>query len=63
MQSDGKKRGPTAGGRQGQPADDIAGKLKSFYQSVEQEPVPTHLLDLLDRLDRAERGQDASSDE
>ncbi|PWW02032.1 hypothetical protein DFR52_102697 [Hoeflea marina] len=45
-----------------QPAVDIAGKLKSFYQSVEDEPVPDHLMNLLEKLDEAERAQNANRD-
>lgn len=50
------------GGPSGHPATDIAGKLKSFYQSVEDEPVPDHLMDLLEKLDQAERAQNANRD-
>lgn len=33
----------------------IASQLKRYYQSVEQEPIPDQLLDLLEKLDQAER--------
>lgn len=36
-------------------ADAVAQRLKEYYRSVEQEPIPGQLLDLLDRLDEAER--------
>ncbi|MCG5484350.1 MAG: hypothetical protein KK482_11605 [Sinorhizobium meliloti] len=37
-----------------QPHGQIASKLKALYQTVENEPVPQHFLDLLHRLDEAE---------
>lgn len=40
-------------------ADDIASRLKSFYASVEAEPIPDHLLSLLEKLDEAERKHNA----
>ncbi|QRM54314.1 NepR family anti-sigma factor [Sinorhizobium sp. BG8] len=33
----------------------VGRKLKSFYDVIETEPVPSHLLDLLEQLDEAER--------
>ncbi|KJS18606.1 MAG: hypothetical protein VR78_04715 [Hoeflea sp. BRH_c9] len=33
----------------------IASQLKRYYKSVEQEPIPDQLLDLLEKLDQAER--------
>ena len=33
----------------------IGRKLKSFYDVIENEPVPDRLLDLLEQLDEAER--------
>ncbi|MEQ8480526.1 MAG: NepR family anti-sigma factor [Hoeflea sp.] len=36
-------------------SDAIGSQLKQYYKSVEQEPVPDHLLDLLEKLDQAER--------
>jgi hypothetical protein len=36
------------------PNGPIGRKLKSFYDIVETEPVPSRLLDLLERLDEAE---------
>nr|WP_310419810.1 NepR family anti-sigma factor [Mycoplana sp. BE70] len=33
----------------------IAHKLRSFYLSIESEPVPQQFLDLLEKLDDAER--------
>ncbi|MCF3640842.1 hypothetical protein LXM94_12770 [Rhizobium sp. TRM95111] len=41
------------------PAGVIGRKLRSFYDSVETEPVPDHLLDLLEQLDEAERRANA----
>lgn len=35
--------------------DAIASRLKHYYKSVEQEPIPDQLLDLLEKLDQAER--------
>ena len=35
--------------------DGIAVQLKQYYKSVEQEPIPDQLLDLLEKLDQAER--------
>lgn len=35
--------------------DAIASQLKQFYTSVEEEPIPDHLLGLLEKLDQAER--------
>ncbi|MDO9418326.1 NepR family anti-sigma factor [Pararhizobium sp.] len=37
------------------PHGEIAGKLKSLYDTVENEPVPDMFLDLLNKLDEAER--------
>tara|TARA_R110002020_G_scaffold58372_4_gene160052 strand:+ start:16737 stop:16934 length:198 start_codon:yes stop_codon:yes gene_type:complete len=36
-------------------SDAIASELKRYYESVEQEPIPGQLLDLLEKLDEAER--------
>jgi len=33
----------------------IGAQLKNYYTSVEQEPIPDQLLDLLEKLDQAER--------
>lgn len=60
MSENGDNGKPSREGPSGQPAADIAGKLKSFYQSVEDEPVPDHLMDLLEKLDEAERAQNAN---
>ena len=35
--------------------DAIGSQLKHYYKSVEQEPIPDQLLDLLEKLDQAER--------
>lgn len=35
--------------------DAIASQLKQYFTSVEQEPIPDHLLSLLEKLDEAER--------
>jgi hypothetical protein len=35
--------------------DAIASQLKQYYTSVEEEPIPDHLLGLLEKLDQAER--------
>ncbi|MEQ8306805.1 MAG: NepR family anti-sigma factor [Hoeflea sp.] len=42
-------------GFKGDASDAIGSQLKQYYKSVEQEPVPDHLLDLLEKLDQAER--------
>jgi len=36
------------------PSDAISTRLKDYYQSVEQEPIPGHFLGLLEKLDEAE---------
>jgi hypothetical protein len=36
------------------PNGPIGRKLKSFYDVIETEPVPSRLLDLLEKLDEAE---------
>lgn len=42
-------------GKKGKEAPDaISQRLKEYYDSVEQEPIPGQLLDLLERLDAAE---------
>lgn len=48
---------PSRGGRQSDlgPTDAIASQLKQFFTSVEEEPIPDHLLGLLEKLDQAER--------
>jgi len=47
---------PAAGRRSNHDASDaIASQLKRYYKSVEQEPIPDTLLDLLEKLDQAER--------
>lgn len=33
----------------------VGRKLRSFYEAIETEPVPSELLDLLEKLDDAER--------
>ncbi|NVP55051.1 NepR family anti-sigma factor [Mycoplana rhizolycopersici] len=33
----------------------VGRKLRSYYDSIETEPLPEQLLDLLDKLDEAER--------
>lgn len=35
--------------------DAIGSQLKQYYKSLEQEPIPDRLLDLLEKLDQAER--------
>ncbi|WP_417435957.1 NepR family anti-sigma factor [Hoeflea sp.] len=37
------------------PNDAIASQLKQYFTSVEEEPIPDHLLSLLEKLDQAER--------
>jgi len=37
------------------PNTDIGAKLRAFYGSVEDQPIPDNLLDLLEKLDQAER--------
>lgn len=36
------------------PHGEIASRLRILYAEVEQEPIPTELIDLLERLDEAE---------
>ncbi len=43
----------------------ISRKLREFYDSVREEAIPDHFLDLLERLDQADqvsRGEPASPD-
>ena len=57
MMTDNKNSAPVAGRRSSHDASDaIASRLKMYYKSVEQEPIPDQLLDLLEKLDQAERG-------
>lgn len=35
--------------------DAIGSQLKQYYTSLEEEPIPDHLLSLLEKLDEAER--------
>lgn len=53
---------PSAGNRSSKhdSTDGIGSQLKQYYKSVEQEPIPDQLLDLLEKLDQAERS--SSSD-
>jgi hypothetical protein len=37
------------------PNTDIGAKLRAFYGSVEDQPIPDNLLDLLEKLDQVER--------
>ncbi|MCD2183360.1 NepR family anti-sigma factor [Rhizobium sp. TRM96647] len=55
-------RKPATGGRKPgssldslDPNSVVGRKLKSFYESIETEPLPDQLLDLLEKLDEAER--------
>ncbi|WP_171904882.1 NepR family anti-sigma factor [Hoeflea olei] len=41
-------------------SDAIGSQLRRYYQSVEQEPIPGQLLDLLEKLDEAERSGGSS---
>lgn len=52
------KMGVTGAGKRSSERDTtdaIASQLKRYYKSVEQEPIPDQLLDLLEKLDEAER--------
>lgn len=42
--------------RPGNPNAQIASKLRTFYQSVQDEALPQRFLDLLEKLDAAESG-------
>ena len=42
-------------GSQSGATDAIASELQKYYKSVEEEPIPDQLLELLDKLDQAER--------
>lgn len=44
------------------PSDAIASRLRQYYKSVEQEPIPDQLLDLLEQLDQAERSGSSKGD-
>lgn len=50
-------------GSTGDAGDAIGAQLKQYYKSLEQEPIPDNLLDLLEQLDQAERsgGSDGSN--
>lgn len=39
------------------PHGEIAMRLRELYAAVEQEPIPTELIDLLEKLDEAEQKQ------
>ncbi len=39
------------------PNSDIGSRLRALYGSVQEEVVPSHLLDLLEKLDMAEQAQ------
>lgn len=41
-------------GKQKDAEDAISAQLKQYYGSVEEEPIPEHLLNLLEKLDDAE---------
>lgn len=41
----------------------ISDRLKAYYKSVEEEPIPDKFLDLLEKLDRAEQENSKSSNE
>lgn len=40
-----------------QPTDKISDKLRTFYQTVQEEEIPDKFLDLLEKLDSAEKNQ------
>lgn len=42
-------------GSQIEPTGEISKKLRALYDSVQEEAIPDHLLDLLDKLDHAEQ--------
>lgn len=37
------------------PTSDIGNRLRALYGAVQEEGIPTHLLDLLEKLDEAEK--------
>ena len=43
------------------PNSDIGNKLRALYGAVQDEGIPSQLLDLLDRLDAAEQAQGKSA--
>lgn len=46
----------------GQPEEstgEISRKLRALYDSVQEEAIPEHLLDLLEKLDQVEQGSGA----
>lgn len=48
------KSGSTRGKIMQDPNAQISEKLREFYQSVQEEPIPDRFLDLLEKLDEAE---------
>lgn len=51
-------RGGAGGGRGGGPLgpdSEIGARLRALYAEVEQQPIPSDLIDLLEQLDEAER--------
>lgn len=42
------------------PNSDIGAKLRAYYGTVQEEPIPEKFLDLLEKLDQAEQSPAAS---
>ena len=45
------------------PNSDIGAKLRAYYGTVQEEPIPEKFLDLLEKLDQAEQKHTAASKE
>ncbi len=52
----GKQNSEMNDGRTPFPGDEIGRKLNALYRSIEDEPVPDRIMELLEKLDEAERG-------
>ncbi len=56
-----RRRAPRGGGRGGGalgPDSEIGARLRALYAEVEQQPIPSDLIDLLEQLDEAERREE-----
>lgn len=55
------RSGSTKGKKMDDPNAQISEKLREFYKSVQEEPIPDRFLDLLEKLDQAEENAKAAS--
>lgn len=56
-----RRRPPRGGGRGAGPLgpdSEIGARLRALYAEVEQQPIPSDLIDLLEQLDEAERREE-----